>query len=287
MKRLLSILLCALLISSMCVSAAAAPPLVVDEADLLSDWEVSELESKAQALSESYGMDVVILTVWSLDGKTSDYYAQDYYTENLYGQGSDYSGVMLLLSMEYRDWAIITCGDGNFVLTDYGIESIFSDISGYLAQDAYYDAFDTWLDELVRYFEAYEDGEPIDGFGGFYDGPGSYNPIEGDDHIYYDEPAGFGDYVKAFLIALVIGLVVAGITLLVMRGKMNTARQQHGAASYLCQGTYDLHRHQDIFLYSQVSKVRRSNESSGGGGGGSTVRSGGGGRSFGGGGGKF
>lgn len=284
-KNILCFLCLILLLLPFSVSADVT--LVVDNADILSLEEESLLEVKAQELTDSYQMDVVILTIPSLNGEQSDLYAQAYYEDNLYGIGSSYDGILFLLSMQEREWAMITCGNANYVLTDYGIESIFSDISWYLADDMYYTAFDTWLDELVGYFEAYEEGKPIDGYIGNYDGPGYYEPIQGDEVIHYDETVTSAYYIRSFFISLILGLIVAGIALLILRGQMRTARAQRSAASYLLQGSYQLHLQRDIFLYSNISKVRKAENSSGGHGGGSTVRSGGGGRSFGGGRGKF
>lgn len=282
MKRMIWIFLCLLLILPCQVFADA--PLIVDEADILSADEEAHLEQVAQRLLETYQMDVVILTIETLNGQQSDWYAQEYYTEKLYGVGSDYDGILFLLSMQEREWAMITCGDAKYVLTDYGIESIFSEISWYLSVDAYYDAFYEWLSELEYYFYKYEDGEPIDGFIGDYDGPGSYEPIQGDGTVHY-EGESMGPFGR-FMIALVIGLAVGGIVLLILRGQMNTAKAQRAASNYLVDGSYSLHLHRDLFLYSQISKIRRAENNSSGGGG-SSFRGGGGGRSFGGGRGKF
>lgn len=284
MKKWILLLLCLLFVLPCTVFADK--PLIVDEADILTSEQELILEEKARQLVDTYQMDVVILTIDTLNGEYSDWYAQEYYEENLYGIGSDYDGILFLLSMQEREWAMITCGDAKFVLTDYGIESIFSDIAWYLSEDQYFNGFSQWLTELVRYFEAYEDGEPIDGFIWDYEGPGSYEPIQGEGTVHYEgEPMGpFGK----FMIALVIGLAVGGITILIMRSGMKTAKPQHAATNYLVQGSYNLSVRNDMFLYSNVSKVRKPESNSGGGrGGGSTFRMGGGGRSFGGGRGKF
>lgn len=293
MKKIIPILLCLLLILSMTIAASAASPKIVDDAGLLTESQVQALEEKARQLTEKYEMDVVIVTVWSLDGKTSTAYADDYFDYNGYGIGEDYSGVLFLLSMEYRDWAISTCGETIYALTDYGIESLFSAVSGYLADDEYYEAFDAYLDELPAYFDAYREGDPIDGYIGGYDGPGTYEPGPQDDIYYYDYGPGAGDIIKMILIGLVIGAVAGGLTIFVMSRQMNTARSQSGAKSYMVGGTYELRQRQDIFLYSRVSKVRKADNSNNssrggrGGGGGSSVHRSSSGRSHGGGRGKF
>ena len=91
------------------------------------------------------------------------------------------------------------------------------------------------------------------------------------------------------LLSLVIGVVVAAVSVLIMRASMNTKRMQYSASDYMNPGSFHLRTQQDIFLYSNVTKVRRqeNNNSSGGGGGGSSVHTSSSGRSHGGGGGKF
>ena len=272
MKKLISILLVFLLLASLCVCAAADSsdtPLVVDNAGVLYSDEITVLTEKAQSLQDTYDMDVVILVVTDLDGKSAQDYADDYYDYNGYGIGDDYSGMLLLIATESRDCWISTCGEAIYVLTDYGIESIFSDFAGYLSENDYYHAFETYLDCLPEYFDAYYSGDPID--------------IAGN---YEDEST----VLLGIISSVFVGCVVSGIAVLIMSTQMNTKLPQNSARNYLNQSSYQLHSHSDMFLYSNVTKVRRessSSSSSSGGGGGSSTHSSSSGRSHGGGGGKF
>lgn len=285
MKRILLIFLSLILLLGTPLSVFAAEQKIVDDAGLLSETEREDLESIARQLSERYSVDVVIVTINSLNGKTSESYADDYYDDNGYGYGNDYSGILLLLSMEYRDWAISTCGEGIYALTDYSVQDVFSQISGYLSQDLYYLAFSTYLDALKPYLDAYRSGKPIDGDIGDYEGPGIYIPGTQDNVHYFEPTRDFLWYIKRIGIAFAIGLVVALIVLLILRSQMNTAKPQRGAASYLLPGSYRVELQRDIFLYSQVRKVRKTENSSSGGG--SSVHRSSSGRSHGGGHGKF
>lgn len=289
MKKFIIYLICAILLLTLPFSGFAATEKIVDDANLLSDSEEAALEQKAQSLADRYQMDVVILTVWSLDGKSAQAYADDYYDSNGYGIGGDYSGLLLLLSMEYRDWYISTCGEAIYALTDYGIQSVFEEIAWYLSEDQYYYAFDEYLDQLDYYFNAYIQGEPIDGYKDPYDGPGSYYPGTYDDIVYYDDSE--QGFVIPLLISLAIGAAVGGMAILIMRSQMNTALAQSGAQSYMQNGSYHLNLQQDVFLYQNVSRIRRAESSSsrGGGshGGGSRVHTSSFGGRHGGGGGKF
>ena len=288
MKKLISILLVFLLLASLCVCATATgsdTPLIVDNVGVLTSEQVDGLTQTASDLRDLYEMDVVIVVVTDLDGKSAQDYADDYYDYNGYGVGDDYSGMLLLIATESRDWWISTCGEAIYVLTDYGIESIFSDFAGYLSVNDYYHAFETYLDCLPEYFCANYSGNPIDGYSGNYSGPGSYTPGDADDTVYYEDDS-FG--IFEILFSLVAGCVVAGIAVLIMSAQMNTKLPQNSARNYLNQSSYQLHGHSDMFLYSNVTKVRReSSSSSGSGGGGSSTHRSSSGRSHGGGGGKF
>jgi len=285
MKRTFLLLLCLLLMVHTPLSAVAAAPKIVDNAALLTDSEMADLEELANALANRYGIDIVIVTVDSLGGKSSERYADDYYDYNGYGMGDDSSGILLLLSMEYRDWAISTCGEAMYALTDYGVQSVFSEISGYLSQGRYYPAFLAYLDALEPYLEAYRSGSPIDGVAGDHNSPGIYIPGTKDDTVHYEPGRDLAWYLQKIGISLIIGVVAALIAVLIMRSQMNTAKAQHGAASYMDSSTYQIGLQRDIFLYSQLRKVRKSENSSSGGG--SSVHRSSSGRSHGGGHGKF
>lgn len=237
MKKL-SVLLC--LILTLSISAFAASPKIVDDADLLTASQEATLETRAEALASEYGIDVVIVTVDSLGYKTATEFADDYFDNNGYGVGPRYSGVLFLLSMEDRDWAISTHGNAISALTDYGLDQLFGSISGELEENNYYTALSDYLTELDVYFEAYANGTPI------------------------DREASLADVLPFLLGGLVLGLIAAAATIYVMKRGMNTARAQNSAQSYVTPGTFEMGVQRDIFLYSHTSRVRRSESDSGG-----------------------
>lgn len=284
MKKSLSILLCLVLLFSLalCVSAIGREN-VIDKAELL-DWDEQDLlEEKADELWDSCHLDVAILTVDSTYGESVQTYADDYYDENSFGYGSDNSGILLLLCMDTREWYITTCGEAIYIFTDYGLEQMGDQMLPYLAQGSYYDAFDVWLDSIPEYYEAFLDGAPIDG----YVAPDAYEPIGGDEIIHY-LPDVRPNYFANFLIALAIGAAVAGIAVLIMRSSMNTAKRQANAVDYIKAGSYQVNVHRDMFLYRQVTKTSKpDNSSHGSSGGGSSVHRSSSGASHGGRGGRF
>lgn len=274
MKKIFAWILSALLVLSLPVFVLAAEtelPKVIDDAALLTSEEEASLAETVEVLTDTYGMDIVILTVPSLNGMSAQQYADDYYDDHGYAD----DGILLLLAMEEREWYFSTCGDAIFVFTDYGVDRMGETILPYLSSGDYYLAFAVWLETLPEYFDSFLREEPVDS-------PEYYRPDNRDDVVYYDQ-----DYKETssvnFFVAPLVGVIAAAITILIMRGQMNTARRQGGAAEYMKQNSYRLTVQRDIFLYSQISKTPKpkNNSTSGGG---SSVHMGGGGRSHGGGG---
>lgn len=278
-QKLICLILCLLLLPSLFLTVSAEQQYVIDNADLMSSSEEAALEEKALALREEYGMDVVILTVDSLDGQRPQDYADDYYDYNGYAD----DGLLFLLSMEERDWYISTKGNAIYALTDYGIQQVGETALPYLGDGDYYGGFDAFLDALPTYFSAYYDGAPIDGYA---DTSGDYYHGDQEDVVYYDDYYDEPGQVNIW-ISIVIGVVAGGVTVLIMRGAMNTKRRQRSAANYMNDSTYHLRTNLDMFLYSNITKTRIQQESSSSGGGGSSVHTSSSGSTHGGGGGKF
>lgn len=276
-KRFFVWILALLFLLALPVSAAGSNPLIVDNADLFSPEEAASLDAEAQALRDTYGMDVVILTTNTLSGKSPQDYADDYYDTMGYGQGSDASGMLLLISMEDRDWYLSTCGDAIYALTDYAIGQLGEKLVSGL-QIGYATGVEAFLEGLPEYLDAYKAGSSIDGYGSPND---SFYHGDREDVVYYEKPAS-----PNFVLSGILGLVVAAIVVGIMAMTMNTKRRQHSASIYMTAGTLRLRRNQDMFLYSNVTKTRKP-EPQNHSGGGSSVHHSSGGRSHGGGGGKF
>ena len=278
MKRMISAALCLLLlISGIQTVSADTLPHVVDFADLISDWEQESLEETIASIRENCALDVVILTVNSLEGKSAQTYADDYYDENPYGYGDDRSGLLLLIAMDTREWYISTCGEAIYIFTDYGLEQMAENFLPDLSYGDYYGAFQRFLADIPEYHRLYELGSPIDG----YAPPDAYEPEYGDEIVYLpkQEPSP----AMKFLIAFAIGIIVAAGAIAIMRSSMNTAKPQKNAVNYIQSGSYRLHTRRDMYLYSRVTKTAKPQNN--GSGGSSVHRSGGG--SHGGRGGKF
>lgn len=237
MKKRLTILLCFVLLLSLAIPTYAANihPKIIDQANLLTDFEIETLNEMATDLSEEYEIDVVILTVSSTYGEDAADYADDYYRQKGYGIGSKDSGVILILSMEDREWVVRPFGNGKEAMTEYGIDKLMEEnVLPAFKEDDFYIGFRSYLENLDTYFDAYRRGEPID------------RPI---------------NIPMMIVISLGVGVLVGLITIFVMKSGMKTAVYQHGAQDYLTPGSYHVNRHRDIYLYSRTTRVRRSSDS--------------------------
>lgn len=292
MKRILLITICLSFLFLCAPIVNAQPYKIVDEAGLLTESEKTFLNSCAEEITQTYNMDVVIVTVDSLGYKTSEAFADDYFDENGYGCGESSNGILLLLAMEDRDWAISTSGEAIYAVTDYGIENLFSEIAPYLADNNYNLAFLTYLEALTTYFDAYLEGQIIDGNIYDYTGPGSFEIGTQEEIVYAPAvPESFGSrLLRSFSISLIFGAIVSGVNLLVLRRSMNTIQKASGAKDYVVPGSFRMKIQRDIFLYSHETRTRietSSGSSSSHGGGGSSVHHSASGHSHGGGHGKF
>lgn len=276
MKRLISLLLVLLLLPCLALPViAASPSPVSDNENLLTETEEQDLYQKILQLQEAYGVDVMICTTDSFNGKSAQEYADDWY--DFAGGGDD--GVLFLLSLNQREWYISTAGIMIYALTDYGIQQIGEEAAEYLSQGSCYEGLACFLDSLPDYLDAYLAGAPIEGSADY---SGSYYHGEREETVHYRE-----DRSPNMVLSLVCGVIAALGAVLIMRACMNTKRPQRSAAVYLKPGSYHLTGQRDMFLYSNVSKVRRQQNNGGGSGGGSSVHRSSGGRRHGGGGGRF
>ena len=232
-KRSLSLVVVILLALCIPLAAAAAGYHVHDDASLMSDNEIAQLETLASRLSDDLDCDIVILTVDSIGSKSVVAFADDYYDDNGFAE----DGILFMLSMQEREWYISTCGDLASELSSRDIDTLLDEGLDYFSDGSYFDGFYQVLQELPDHVtEASQEGS--------------------------EELTGI-DILLFMLPCAVVGAVAAGIVLLIMRSGMNTKRKQHGAAEYMRQGSFRLKLHRDMFLYSQITKTPRQTNDSG------------------------
>ncbi len=256
----LTLLLC---ISLLLVPAAAEPPLprLVDDADLLNDSEYAALLARLDEISARQGCDVVIFTIDSLGGKDVTAYADDAFDDNGFGQGSDFSGILFLISMTEREWAISTCGSAISIFTDARQDAIIDAILDDLSGGYYADAFTIFTDRCDEYLTA---GVPIHSPG---ISPPYYEPYpdqSAPNHV--DTPLPGASLVSILGIALVIGLIAAVIYTSILKSQLKSVSAAAHATNYIREGSFAVTDQREVFLYRNVVKhPRQQNNGSAGG----------------------
>ncbi|MCI8497354.1 MAG: TPM domain-containing protein, partial [Clostridiales bacterium] len=139
-----------------------ALPRLVDQGNLLSGSEEAKLLDKLDEISERQQCDVAVVTVDSLEGRTATAYADDFYDYNGYGQGNGDDGILLLVSIGDREWAISTYGYGITAFTDAGQSYMTDQFLPFLSDGDYYQAFDTFASLCDEFLTQAKSGEPYD-----------------------------------------------------------------------------------------------------------------------------
>ena len=210
-------------------------PRVVDEASLLSSSEKTDLTNKVNKISEENKCDVVIVTVNSLGDKTAKEFADDYFDYNGYGYGNTRDGILLLISMEDRDWAISTSGYGITAFTDAGQEYIIDNIKSYLSSGNYYKAFDEFSNYCNSFIKEAKAGKPYDN---------NHRPKAKLSPLWI--PLSIG-----------IGAVISLIITLTMKKSLTSVKMERTANNYVDSGSINVTNCNDMFLYKNITRTAK------------------------------
>ena len=274
MKKLLRLLLAALLIASLAVPALASsePALssdepilslsepaaqfesddfyVIDLYDLLTESEASSLTSMAEAVSQKYGCSVHIGIIG--DMRSYGHYSIESCAEDF---GDEHTGILLLLSMAGRDYDIDAHGSfAHYAFTDYGKTTISDRFLDDFRVGDWYGGFSDYIrrcDEMLALAEA---GEPVD--------------------VPVPEP----NIAGGIAVTAVLSLLVAFLVCSLLSASMKSAKLASDADQYMIPGEAAITYRDDRFTHATTTRVRieRSDDRGNGGGhGGTTVSSGG------------
>lgn len=234
---------------------------LMDMADLLTDAEERVLLNTLDRVSVRQKLDVVIITVDSLEGNDVVSFADDLYDYCQFGYGANRDGVLLLISMEDRDWYISTCGYGITAFTDAGIQYIGGQMKSDLSAGNYAAAFRTYIEKCDEFITQARTGKPFDK---------SSLPKSPMSAIWIP-------------ISLLSGIVLAVITVSGMKAQLKTVRFQPEAKHYIKDGSLNITGSRDLFLYRTVDRTEKPRDTDSG----SSTHTSSSGETHGGGGGKF
>ncbi len=259
MKKMMKMIGFVFLLLTMSITSVAADEnrdRFVDDADLVSSNQESDLENQLDEISEKYEFDFVVVTVDSLGGKTPTAYADDFFDYNGYGYGPNYDGALLLVAMDSRDVYISTTGAGITYISDREIDYILDEVVAYLAEEYYAEAFEKFIDETEDALNSSNSTVSTSG-----------------------DSSGFD--TQTFLIVLGAAALTTAVVMFLLVGQLKSVRMQPDARNYVKDNSFVLNVERDQFLYRTVKRSAKPKQNS------SSSHRGSSGRSHGGGGRKF
>ncbi|MBQ9946151.1 MAG: TPM domain-containing protein [Clostridia bacterium] len=204
-------------------------PLVVDNADILTDEEEAYFLERCQTFTDEYKCEIAIVTITDLEGKTAQEYADDFYDYNGYGYGENKDGLLCLyLDGEegQRNATLTTNGTAQMNIGDDEIEDILLAIAGSAKFGEFKDAFD-WYIDLSE--EAVKPVPPL-----FW-----------------------------LLICLAVGMVIGLIITNSMASKNYSVHKKETAADYVREGTLMITGRNDVFRNTRVNVTPKPKSNSG------------------------
>lgn len=265
MKRLSALLLALLLLTGLLLPARAAAARVFDDAGLLTDEEIADLDRLAQESgTDAVGLYIVTVEDYTDYDSDLEQAAEAIYEEKNLGLGSDHTGQMLLLSMADRDFILLAHGDdAHDAFTDWRKEDIADAFLDNFRENDWYGGFRSYLNECAWYLQdnSGTDTVPDDGD----DGTVSYRQMTLTDPL-------------AWVVSLVVGFGLALLIAALFRAQLKSVRAKAQAEDYT--GEVRFRTRTDRFTHITTSRRKiveehDNNNHGGGGGGGTSVNSGG------------
>jgi len=258
-------------------TAAPAFPYVLDQAGLLTDSQRETLEQKAAALSEQHQCSLYVVTVEDHTSLNYDVYeaAKGIFQHYDLGWGAEKNGVILLLSMDARDYAFAGHGGRG--------ETICSRESSWLIEDEFLDnfrnndwagGFGDFLDACDTQLTKLEKGEDVNAGADIITGPDGLDYHDYNNPYETREPSILPRVLAVIFIPVAVALGVCSV----FKAQMKTAKEATRADEYLVPHSMRLRTKEDRFTHRTESRTVIETDSGhrAGGGGGSSFHSGGG-----------
>ena len=241
MKKVLSIILALMIVAGFGSTVFAAQPnnpalpRVVDYADVLTAQEEEYLEQLALGFAENYDVDFVIYIDSSSHGKSDEAGAEDFYDENGYGVGNDFSGSICYICLEPGNSFVYTSACGKSInYFDYNNINIIDDATvGYYANGDFYQGLVVYADHVN---ELYKSGS-----------------------LYEETDSSILDMLpSAGIVSVILGLGVGFISRSKALRSMHTVANANKAEAYKVPGSFNLSRSENIFLTMTVTRVPKA-----------------------------
>ena len=175
---------------------AAETNYVYDEAALLSEAEIENLEEMLNELQQRSGWNVYAVTTADAGGKSAGAYADDFFDAHSLNQED---GAALLIDMDNREIYLSTCGEAIRYLTDERVDRILDEAYRYVSNGDYAGCLTAMAEGVADY---YERGIPRDQY--------NYDVNTGQVSVYHSLT--MGEILTAAVAALAVGGIFYGAT---------------------------------------------------------------------------
>lgn len=212
---------------------------ILDTSNLLSHEEWEELESRAEDISNRQHCGIYFAMVDDYteyrDGSVFEVTYQLYHNNQL-GVGDGRDGVIVLLSMEERDYAMFVYGEyAEYAFDEYGQEKLEEKFLGFFEYDDWYGGISHYLDACDEFLTKSDEGDPV-------------------------RPS----YWANILLVTGLSCLVSGAVCFWLLRSMKTVRAKDKANTYVSKGGLHLTQQLDQFSHTTVTRTKIQKESSGG-----------------------
>ena len=204
---------------------------IFDLSDQLSYEEWAELEARASDISQRHGCGVYAAFVddFTEYGGGNDVYKTTYqlYHASELGMGADRDGIIILLSMDDRDYAMFVYGDhAEYAFDRYGQKELEDAFLGYFGDNDWYGGVSHYLDTCDEYLTRAEEGKPVR-----------------------------KNTLPMYLIVVAASCAIAGGFCLMLKWQMKTVHKKAEANEYVAAGGLNLTKQYD--RYTHTTETRR------------------------------
>lgn len=223
-----------LLILGLSMLVQAKSPYVIDEGNLLSEKEEEDLTQMIHKINDREDVNIVILTVQGLEGKSVEAYADEYYDEHQYLP----DGALLLISENDRAFHISTSGRVISILHNQALDDVVEQMIPYLSGGKYYQGMKSFVENSDFLLQT----------------GGSQKLVPPKKVTFFE-----------LLVSLLFGVVGAGLVLLSMFRSHKSVMQNTYADEYYDPNSLRFTRAKDYLIYTNLRRsLRQSSNSNGG-----------------------
>ena len=210
----------------------------VDDADLFDASQEASLLQLFKDVSNDLGIDVVGVTTTDMNGNDAEQYARQYYYDYNYNE----NGIILMIDMDDRAWALVSMGDARNVFVTNVRDNMSDDFVPYLSDGEYEEAYRLYARQVASYVDLYDEHED------------TYQ--DAIDEYVYNENKGYY-FMMGTGIGLVAGLIIAFVVRMILVKQCKMVELKPQARDYLVKNSMVMRKSHDYFLYSNVVRTAR------------------------------